>query len=473
MKIFKKNAFCLVESTNPNKLNKLKKLLSFKDNENLPYCFFKNNKFPIGLLHYVKEHLHISYTIYNKQNVVILTNTFNLKKYPLHKLYEHQIKGFKIALQNHTGIFNWATNAGKTLLILLLAKNIKGKVAIFCESKDVFTEIQKAWEQNINEKLGIIQSNKIDIKQVTLCMIPTINSYITRYKKLVYSQKYARIYPKKYKSPSDKIVATAKAQRIFMLDYLKSLDGFINDEVHHVKSKRNYIVNLLCKNAYFRYGFSGTAQKFSIKLENMKVIAGTGNVLHTITNDYCIKLGISAKPIVYIYKIFLQQPEEYEFIDNYNKLYNKIIVNGKIFNDLILKLMKTKEATFIPVKNIAHGKYLQSKILKSAFISGADDKVTREKYKKQFIKGKIQTIITTVFKEGANLPDIRRTINANLGKSLIYLLQTIIGRSLRKKKINNKVKLIDFYITGSQYFEWHSIKRVNEYKKEGFKIIYK
>ena len=74
-------------------------------------------------------------------------------------------------------------------------------------------------------------------------------------------------------------------------------------------------------------------------------------------------------------------------------------------------------------------------------------------------------MISTIFDEGVDIPEVNVLIIAAGGKSEVKTIQRI-GRGLRKKKVGG-VLVFDFK-DASKFLDRHSIDRIKVYQKEGF-----
>jgi superfamily II DNA or RNA helicase/intein/homing endonuclease len=195
----------------------------------------------------------------------------------------------------------------------------------------------------------------------------------------------------------------------------------------------------------------------------IKIWACCGEIKTTITADTLIKRGILAKPEF----VFLTPPPVYcGKRAHYPDVYLQGIVINEGRNDMIIK--KAMEyagqglITYIHVERIDHGEMLKERIPGSVFLSGRDGTTVRQGVLKKFVKGDIKILISTLLKEGVDIPAMNVFIAAGAGKSPIGVLQKA-GRALRVAPGKTSAIIVDFRDSG-KYLGDHWSDRYNIYK---------
>jgi len=126
------------------------------------------------------------------------------------------------------------------------------------------------------------------------------------------------------------------------------------------------------------------------------------------------------------------------FSERYKELYEDMIMNNEERNRAIVKkaveLARKGHRVLIDVKRIEHGKILKEMLaengIKAEFLSS--ESPNRWEILEEFKEGRIPVLISTLLKEGVDIPEISAIILAGGGKSDIMTIQTI-GRALRPK----------------------------------------
>ncbi len=124
--------------------------------------------------------------------------------------------------------------------------------------------------------------------------------------------------------------------------------------------------------------------------------------------------------------------------ERYKELYEEIIMENEERNKAIVetayKLAKQGHRVLIDVKRIEHGKILVEMLkqrgINAEFLSSKSP--NRWEILEKFKNGEIKVLVSTLLKEGVDIPEISAIILAGGGKSDIMTIQTI-GRALRPK----------------------------------------
>lgn len=242
----------------------------------------------------------------------------------------------------------------------------------------------------------------------------------------------------------------------------------IIDEFHHAAAKTYQTVNAYCRNAYYRYGFTGTFMRSDGA--DMEMYGVLSQVIYRKTTSELIEDGYLVRPYITIVKH--QVPK---LRCDYQRAYN-FIVTDKSFNDLVARIARKKafdenKQTIILVRRKEHGRELADRLDGAVYLNGDDDLDHREREKRRFITKKTRLLIaTSIFGEGTDIPSIDVLINARCQKTEIQTAQGI-GRTLRLCPGKDKAEVFDFMIDGQKHLNAHSIERLSSYKKESaFKI---
>ena len=408
--------------------------------KNLTYNFLNpiTGTFPTGLLFYLLKKLKeikIEYVLIDER----VKPTINFK--PISKsleLRDYQKEAIEATIKYQRVIWEIATNGGKTRCASALIQNLNTNTLFLVHNKILFEQAYEVLSSLLNEKIGVIKANKIDLKKVTVAMIPTL------YKRLDHPE---------------------------IEDFLNGLNLIILDEGHK-GSAATYEKILFSCPAYYRVLMSGTIPEEDT-LNGKKVRSLAGDVLITISNKELIDKGISATPNIN----FIRVLGEIEYTGtSFLELAKVGIVNYESRNNLIIreaeKYAKEGKTTVILVWLKEHGNLLKSRLddarISSKFIFG-DCKDNLEVIK-EFKAGNLKTLISTpLLDEGFDTDKIEVLILAAGGKSSRQLLQRL-GRGLRKKEGGNKVEIIDFMDYQHLKLLKHSMIRKKILEKQGFTV---
>lgn len=139
------------------------------------------------------------------------------------------------------------------------------------------------------------------------------------------------------------------------------------------------------------------------------------------------------------FEIITYESKMPSFSERYKELYEDMIMNNDERNRAIVKkaieLARKGHRVLIDVRRIEHGKILKEMLekegIKAEFLSSQSP--NRWEILEAFKSGEIPVLISTLLKEGVDIPEISAIILAGGGKSDIMTIQTI-GRALRPKK---------------------------------------
>jgi len=418
----------------------------------------RRQRFPVGLLGYVD----LDYEWVDNRDKRIQFATIAQPKGGV--LRDYQEKAVLKSLLTGNGIINVATNGGKSYIMASIIKTLLNydytkDIIVIIHRQELFEQLVSTFRTTFDIDVGEIKQGVFNKKQVTLCMVQTLGNRIT--------------------DDEDN------------LEWLRSAGGIFVDECHHAVANTYQFLLSRC-GARYRFGFSGSVPDKST-YDGMEVRKFLGPVLSRVSNDFLIKRGISALPIInilHIYnnaekaanierKVWAQLREENPHAQKlqagtkiFNAIYDKFVVNNKRRNKKIAKIVKQHPGknVLIVVDAIDHGNNLNEIIPGSVFVNGETESGLRAKTFADFKAGEQKILIATnIVDEGIDISRIEVLILAGARKSRRQYIQRI-GRGLRKKEQSNTVQIYDFYDHGHRLLEKHSSQRLNLYNKEGFRI---
>lgn len=378
-------------------------------------------------------------------------------------LRDYQYESVWRSLQATRGIINVATNGGKTEIACGIIQSVlprikKGQtIAFFTHSKEIFTQSHKRIQERLGIKVGMIGNGKWDIQQVNVVMIPTLAKYLDS---------------KKVPKNQDKEKFEQKCKDTKRL--IESIVAFLGDEVHHASSTTWYDLFMKLKNAYYRFGLTGTVDE-SDPINLRRLLGCTGKIVMKVSNDYLIAEGHSAKPTIYMMELDTEPVDAAYYPD---ARYEGIIFNDNRNNLIISKIIERTELgkqSLVIVNETQHGDLL-SEILYNCgiyyeFVHGEKTTKFRESALGLFKCGQLPVLIaTTILDEGVDISGINCLFLAAGGKSMRQLLQRI-GRGLRKKDDGSGIEVYDVLDYHNEHLARHTLERYNVYKAEGFDIV--
>lgn len=327
------------------------------------------------------------------------------------KLRPYQVKAVKNFYKNNTGVINYAVASGKTAVGAEIIKQALPKlkdnqrIAFFTNSSEIFNQSVDNLQKFLNMEVGRLGGGHNKIRQVTVCTIQTVNSYINTdpEKKLTLTPKegiYKKIAKKYYpqfsssKTPRKALASflllftpetkadqalQAELQRIytksktdadvlkllkdkndkyynvvrtkhkedyekkaFIEDFLNSVVLFVADECHHSKADTWLKVLLSCKNAVYRAGLSGSIDPKD-EITKQALSAVYGDIVAKVTSKQMSDKGYTATATVRM--IPINQPDNIATIPN--KAWFNVYRAGIVENDYrnkIITALATKTA---------------------------------------------------------------------------------------------------------------------------------
>ena len=322
------------------------------------------------------------------------------------KLRDYQVKAVKNFYKNNTGVINYAVASGKTAVGAEIIKQALPKlkqgqrVAFFTNSSEIFKQSVTNLESFLDTKVGRLGGGHHTIKQVTVCTIQTVNSYLkvnpekglNLSTKQSINKKVAKKYLPRFKSSSsprkalgswlilftpekkidqqmqkvfadiyethetdagvvnalqnmadeyNKLVRTKHADDYkklkFITDFLDSVVLFVADECHHSKADTWFKVLMSCHNAVYRAGLSGSIDPKD-EITNQALNAVYGTIVAKATSKQMSDEGYTAHATVQM--IPIDRPDDIGAISNkqWFDIYRKGIVENNYRNQIIVAL---------------------------------------------------------------------------------------------------------------------------------------
>ena len=243
-------------------------------------------------------------------------------------------------------------------------------------------------------------------------------------------------------------------------DHSYVADNIVVKNCHRVPSETMYAVSMRC-NAPVRIGLSATPTRTDGA--QLKIFAACGDIKCKISPDELIKSGVLAKPkFEFLTPSGMYIPRGTKYFDAY---LSGIVLNESRNNLIVKKALEyvaQKHTVYIHVERIDHGELLQARIPGSVFLSGKDGATKRQGVLRKFSKGEIPVLVSTLLKEGVDIPTISVFIAAGAGKSEIAVIQKA-GRALRVAPGKTEAIIVDFRDSG-RYLADHWAERYNTYK---------
>lgn len=418
--------------------------------------------FPTGLLYMAKEFLTIA------AKSVKITDTRSLPKQNKNwsfaenvELRDYQKECVDLAIAKGRGIIKAATGAGKTVICAGIMQALQRSPVLFLvTSVDLMNQAADEFERFLRENgkkpsVGRIGDSK--------CIFGDIN--------VMTVQTAVRCLGMKYESFDDEDESEEKSfledtNKIKTLDLIRKAPVLFCDEVQHWAAQTCQAVSNECSSARFRYGVSATPWRDAG--DDLLIDACFGRALADISASCLIDKQVLVPPTIYF--ICTSSP----LGGTYASIYKECIVDNEARNNMIaeiaLKFQQEGRKVLILVKQIKHGKILESKIPGSNFIFGEHVTSERKRMIDEIRNGGNRILIaTSIFDEGIDVRPLDALILAGSGKSPTRALQRI-GRVIRCFEGKKDAIVVDFD-DDVKYLRNHSRARKKIYATEKlFKI---
>jgi superfamily II DNA or RNA helicase len=424
-----------------------------------------NHMAPIGLLDRATDVLkkngyNVSTTFKGDSSGDPITTDWNFP----HPLRDYQHDAISSALKNDGGIISLPTGAGKTVIAMSLINALEQRSIVFVHTQELLYQWENRIEETLDVDVGLIGDGCWNESEVTIAMMQTVNERGTE----MISENYGiAVFDEAH------ITSAAETMRAVGLDI----------------------------DVKWRFGLSATPWR-SASGEEMEIEATVGAPAAVVGAQQLIDQGYLAEP-----KFEFIQPsnpnvgkqhESYhdvmkrclEFAPNRNMAiaekaedlasdgYTVLItvnridqgklleyaLNPKIGLDTVLEEISEDGdgANEARMKANAVEEMDQIGTNSVEFLQGSDTTATRQETLDEFKHGNLDILVTTVLKEGADIPSISAIVLAEGGKSKVQKIQRI-GRALRQKEDNHAV-IADVADRGP-YLEDHYETRRRNYRE--------
>ena len=398
------SALVRIEKAEPSVYFKIYNLLTYKKDygkwekpESLydPY----EKTFPVGLLPRVKKFLNSKgYRVRVKDERQVRGVKLNSSWNENYELRRYQKRAVRKALKEKMGVLALPVGSGKTVVGLRIIHELDLSALIVVHTKELLYQWAEKVEELLGVKAGIVGDNKWNEEKVTVAMIQTLLS-----------------------------------RGVDKLENDYAVVMF--DECHRTSAAEKFYQLGISLPQVYRFGLSATPWR-RVRGEEIKIEAVVGPIIYEVKAEDLIREGFLAKPR---FEVITYESNMPSFSERYKELYEDMIMNNEARNRAIVEkaveLAKKGHRVLIDVKRIEHGKILKELLekrgVKAEFLSSKSP--NRREILEAYKRGEIPVLISTLLKEGVDIPEISAIILAGGGKSDIMTIQTI-GRALRPKK---------------------------------------
>lgn len=315
------------------------------------------------------------------------------------------------------GVFDCPTASGKGEIIAALTAVIDCPWLILAHRSSIVEELANRIELRTGERPATVTANSYPrvLPRITVAMLQTLSAGL-----------------KAKDKRAEFVVTNARAVGC--------------DEAHVLPAITFSRVMRAAKNAYYRFGFSGTPYARGDK-RGIIVVAHVGPTIYKIENSVLIAEGHVARGFIRM-KQFMHTPST---LATWDAVYEEKIVRNAARNALIVDLAaQAQKPAMISVHSLAHGhalvEALQARGVASTFVYGKRTPQQREAEVRRLEHGDIDVIVCNeVFQEGVNIPTLTTLINASARKAVIPVAQ-FTGRVARRRGRDGAVVKDEFFV---------------------------
>jgi len=354
-------------------------------------------------------------------------------------LRDYQAKAVGEVLAHDMGVLYGATGSGKTYMAAGIIGKRGLRTLFLVHTKDLLYQAKKEFEKILygNESrgghVGVIGDGEFDIKAITVATVQTLHKRI---------------------------------EEGMLKDIRDKFDMIIQDETHHIPASTFYEVT-----GYFncRYVYGLSATPYRLDGADLFIEAAAGPIVAKISASDLIAQGVLSKPVIR----FIPRHGETSYSSAPRfAIINKYIVNdlarNKEIAELATKYMEEERTVLVAINQVKHGQNLMALLPGATMLSGQDDTYTRKKVLDKLRDRKIKILISTLLKEGVDVPSLDVVINAAGGTDTMQL----VGRVLRKSEGKDAATVIDFVDNSHVSLQRNSHTRMKRLKNESqFTVI--
>lgn len=377
-----------------------------------------------------------------------------------HPLREYQQDAVDATLEQGGGVVSMPTGTGKTVTGLKIAQLLGRKTIITVHTQELLYQWQDEVEEILGVTPGIIGDGHWTEDDVTIAIMQTLVSR--------------------------------------GVDTLENDYGtLIFDECHRTSAADTMHEIGMDLEVAHRVGLSATPWR-RVDGEELKIEGAIGGMSYEVTAEQMIKDDFLAKP-----QFEFIDPADFGNVDtayageDYHDAYRRCIslnpARNRALAQQAAELADDGYKVLINVDRVAHGRLLEYALsgdvttedlsevaddmdpqkrmefvsavdnlgmvsdVNAMFMHGSDDSDTRQDIMRRFEDGDIDVLVSTLLKEGVNIPSINAIVLAQAGKSDISQIQTI-GRALRPQN-GDHAKIVDVKDRGKYFSDQYKQRR--------------
>jgi superfamily II DNA or RNA helicase len=234
-------------------------------------------------------------------------------------------------------------------------------------------------------------------------------------------------------------------------------------------------VTMGLKNAYYRYGFSGTPLDRG-EIDSLRTMGAVGPLIAKIETQVLVASGDLARADIRM--IACRQPASAAGVA-WGTVYKGWVTRSRVRNDLIGQMVQAAaKPCMVYVEEYTHARELTAEFTRLGISFGlADGRQSVDQRKRQveaLEEGQFEVLLTTaVLQDGIDIPSLRSIVVGSAKSSHVAAIQRM-GRGSRMDAASGKTsfEVWDVLDKGQRWLADHADERVTAYEKEGHTINY-
>ena len=367
-------------------------LYAYNNTRNFVYI---NRGFLKPLLFYLKKQ-KIKYEIKDKT----ISRPSNLRL-DMYNIRPYQKRATQKAIARQNGVIKMPCGAGKTITLTNIIRRLQQHTLVIVHTNFIMSQWVNYFKDNYNYSPGIIQGDNVDIKPITVAMIPTL-----------------------YRRELDK-------------EFLNRWGCIVVDETHRVPAETfSSVVNKFP--ARYRFGTTATARR-NDGLTNM-IFATLGNIIYNVSASTLSKQKYLTIPTVKLITTDFRWPKK----PLYQQIVKGLVTNFER-NFLVVDKIHGESNRFNLVlsNRIEHLENLVSLYSQRSdnyeLITGKMKKRERDNIIERMLQGELNVIFATqLADEGLDIPNLD-VIHLTFPTKADGIIEQRIGRTQRFKEVKPTV----------------------------------
>lgn len=335
------------------------------------------------------------------------------------------------------GVVKAGTGAGKTEVFIALAASVPCRWVILVNQLDLLGQTAERMRLRTGEVAGVVGEGEWRPARVTIAMAQSLHD--------------------KLRAPHVK-------------ELLGGAHGLIVDECHGLGSARDYKVAMACP-ATYRLGFSGSPFARGDK-RNAYVMAATGPKIVDVPAEALVGDG-QLTPVEVTMVPFRHRSVPRDL--GWKDVYERCVVRSAGRNRLLTAMsLAAAKPALLYVKHLEHGRTLLAMLraegLRCEFVWGRWSAGQRDEVVKKLRRGDADVLVTNLFEQGTDIPELRDVIVGTGGKSAIKSIQRP-GRAMRRAEGKDVARVWDVDDRGQAWLDRHAGARISTYVSEGHRLV--